>query len=313
MPEYRNGFVDESLLVIFQRGWNSTDGDWYWGLTPAAYARHQALLKRAFSRTERWLSPSDGWGTYRPFTAQVKARQIYGNGAAVPGTSSHGMYWEGRQVSAVDYSNWGWVYEQFGGSSRAEFYADCRAVGLEPGMISEDRGYPDEPWHVVDPDPWGPVPAGGEAVPLPVVEEPKVEYDMIAVTCPTLLEGWMFLLAPGYVKNAPGDQAHNYASITSGKYATLTRDEMIWEMWNHGLGEVFTSGTPEELQAFLHSLENGKFYVASWLRTNSPAPTSITAADQQAIASLVKQGLSFPTPKAIAVAVNDDAAKRLSN
>ena len=37
---WRNGYIPEGDLIIFNRGWNSTDGHWYWGLTPATYTRH---------------------------------------------------------------------------------------------------------------------------------------------------------------------------------------------------------------------------------------------------------------------------------
>lgn len=154
---WRNGYIPESDLVIFKRGNNPTDGDWFWGLTPATYARHLALVSRAFNKTGRTLTPSDGWGTYRPYDAQVIARRIYGNGAASPGTSSHGGFWEGRETLAIDYSNWAWVYN----GDRDAFYADARAVGLTPGMIATSRGYPDEPWHVIDLNPRsGPTTAG---------------------------------------------------------------------------------------------------------------------------------------------------------
>lgn len=157
---YRNGEIPESALVIFKRGHNSRDGDFYWGLPPATYLKHLALVARALKRTGRTLSPSDGWSTYRPVAAQIAARKRYGTGAAVPGTSSHGGFWEGRDTAAIDYGNWAAVYAKFRGRAREEFYADCRAVGLTPGMISKARGYPDEPWHVIDLDPWAAVPEG---------------------------------------------------------------------------------------------------------------------------------------------------------
>lgn len=155
---WRNGYIPESDLVIFKQGWNKTDGNWFWGLTPGTYARHLALVALAYEKTGRILSPSDGWGTYRPYDAQVIAHRVFGNGAAVPGTSSHGGFWEGRETLAIDYSNWSFVY----GGNRAAFYADCWAVGLTPGMIEPRRGYPDEPWHVIDMNPrsGAPAPAG---------------------------------------------------------------------------------------------------------------------------------------------------------
>lgn len=161
---WRNGYIPEGDLIIFNRGWNSIDGHWYWGLTPDTYARHLALVARAKERTGRTLEPGDGWSTVRPYDAQVIARRRYGIGAAYPGTSSHGGFWEGQETLAIDYSNWSWVY----GGDRAAFYADCRAVGLAPGMIEPRRGYPDEPWHVIDLNPrsGAPAPSVENATPI---------------------------------------------------------------------------------------------------------------------------------------------------
>lgn len=173
MPSYRNGQIPESLLVVFRRGWNRTDGDWYHALSPATYTRHLALVARAYKRTGRTLQITEGFGAYRPFHAQVIAQNLYGNGAALPGTSSHGGFWEGRQTLAMDYGNWGAVY----GWGQAAFFEDCRAVGLTPGMIMRSRGYPDEPWHVIDVDPWSAVPAfDGVVTPFtPARPEPVVK------------------------------------------------------------------------------------------------------------------------------------------
>lgn len=155
---WRNGNIPEGDLVIFERGYNDTDRNWYWGLTSGTYARVLALIALAFLHTGRRLSPGDGWSTYRPLWAQEIARRIHGIFAATPGTSSHGGFWEGRETLAIDFSNWSLVY----GGDRAAFYADCWAVGLTPGMIEPRRGYPDEPWHVIDMNPrsGAPAPAG---------------------------------------------------------------------------------------------------------------------------------------------------------
>ena len=155
MPDYSNGYIPTDLLVTFERGYNDTDGHWNHSLSAATYSRHLALVARAQARTGRTLTISDGWGAYRPYAAQVIARNVYGNGAAWPGTSSHGGFWEGQQTLAMDYSNWSWVYD----GDREAFFADCRSVGLSPGYISAARGYVDEWWHVIDLDPWSATPA----------------------------------------------------------------------------------------------------------------------------------------------------------
>lgn len=156
-PRYSNGEVPERLLITFATGWLPVEGTWKHQLPPSSYRKHLALVALAKKNTGRTLKVSEGWGAYRPRRIQVYARKIHGRWAAVPGTSSHGMFWENRQCAATDYGNWGYVYNW----DRAAFYRDVRAVGLVPGLISESRGYPDEPWHVVDLDPWAAVPAGG--------------------------------------------------------------------------------------------------------------------------------------------------------
>lgn len=173
---WRNGEIDLNELVVFKRGRNSIDGDWYHALTPATLARHEALVRRAYARTGRTLEISEGFGAYRPVAAQIRAKEIHGIFAATPRTSSHGGYWERTETLAMDYGNWAWVYENHGG--RAAFYEDQRAVGLVPGMISEARGYPDEPWHSIDPNPKSAVPAFADAQPL--VPEQEEDEDMQA-------------------------------------------------------------------------------------------------------------------------------------
>lgn len=153
MVTYSNGYIPSSLLVTFNVGRSAGEGEWKHQLSPATYAKHLALVALARKNTGRTLTLSNGWSGYRPYSAQVYARQRYGNGAAWPGTSSHGGFWEGQQTLAIDYGNWSYVYN----GSRDAFYRDCRAVGFEPGLISPQRGYPDEPWHVVDKNPWAAV------------------------------------------------------------------------------------------------------------------------------------------------------------
>lgn len=177
MP-WRNGYIPDGDLTRFgPTGYNDTDKNWYWSLTPGTLARVRALIARAKERTGRELAPGQGWTTYRPYWAQVIAREVWGNGAAWPGTSSHGGFWEGRETLAIDFSNWSWVY----GGDRAAFYADCWAVGLTPGMIEPRRGYPDEPWHVIDMNPRSGAPApAGDITPSEEDEIMGAKEDIIA-------------------------------------------------------------------------------------------------------------------------------------
>lgn len=179
MPSYSNGYIPDNLLITFREGWTAGEGNWKHQLSPATYAKHLNLVALAKHNTGRTLEITDGWGAYRPYASQVYARSLYGMGAAYPGTSSHGGFWEGKQTLAMDYGNWAWVFN----GSREDFYWAVREVGLVPGLIHPSRGngYPDEPWHVVDLDPWGAVPAtaGGKTPePKPLPEEEDEEEDM---------------------------------------------------------------------------------------------------------------------------------------
>lgn len=153
---YKNGQVPASRLVTFASGWLPNEGTWYHQLPPATYRKHLALVALAKKNTGRVLKISEGWGAYRPLHIQEYAKRIHGRWAATPGTSSHGMFWEGAQCAAIDYGNWGHVYNW----NRDAFFRDVRAVGLVPDLISPRRGYPDEPWHVVDRSPWAAVASG---------------------------------------------------------------------------------------------------------------------------------------------------------
>lgn len=170
---YENGYVPESRLVTFRTGWLPGEGAWKHQLPPATYRKHLALVALAKKNTGRDLKPTDGWSCYRPRRVQEYAKRVHGIYAATPGASSHGLLWEGRQCAAVDYGNWSHVYA----GNRAAFFRDVRAVGLTPDLISPRRGYPDEPWHVVDLDPWAAVPAGSGSAFVPEEDDMFTDDD----------------------------------------------------------------------------------------------------------------------------------------
>lgn len=166
MPRFPNGQVPRELQVVFATG---TNGDGYFEhrLPPSAYQKVQALIAFGIRHYGRVLRLTAGWSCDRPISAQIIARRIYGNGAAVVGTSSHGGCWAGPvtgwrlvDTAAMDWSNWLYVF-----GSRANFYAACRAVGLIPGAIAPPA-FPDEPWHTIDLNPWAPIPAAGPSKPI---------------------------------------------------------------------------------------------------------------------------------------------------
>lgn len=315
MPSYRNGQIPEDLLVVFARGRNATDGDWYHALSPATYARHLALVARAFKRTGRRLQITDGFGAYRPLHAQVIARNLYGNGAALPGTSSHGGFWEGRQTLAMDYGNWGTVY----GWGQEAFFEDCRAVGLTPGMIMRSRGYPDEPWHVIDLDPWGPVPAFADVTPF--TSEPLLEDDDMLM----LNIGGKHLAALG-----PGIFRHFLPIDPVEKIKNLARIQDDWQ-------QVSFSELPALLVTYgcdqhIWDVRDGKFVVVDPLNGTVKEGNAWTAAkairaavagikipdvDPTPIVDAVKAALADARvtadvdEHAIAVAVADEHARRM--
>lgn len=229
MPDYSNGNVPSNLLVTFNRGHNDRDGHWSHSFPPATYARHLELVRIARSRTGRPLALGYGWTAYRPLAAQRMLKQYYTSigkprQAADQGTSSHGGFWERKQTMAGDYGNWDAVYGGFGG--RAAFAEDCRKAGLLPNMIVPARGYPDEPWHVIDPNPWSAVPAfaGGAVLPF----HPEIGEDMSQADI-----DWMKEQITS-IKNAIGDPsigilgaantARDHAVAANGKLEKIGAD-----------------------------------------------------------------------------------------
>ena len=143
MARFRNGEVPAGLLIEIGSGRNE-DGEWK-HLLPRSTARKVArLIKLGEERRGRTLTITPGYNCYRPRPWQVLARSQACdrgrcNDAAVPGSSSHGGEYQGRDSIAIDFLNWLWVW-----GSREAFYAACREVGLTPGVFDW------EPWHVCD-------------------------------------------------------------------------------------------------------------------------------------------------------------------
>lgn len=165
IPWYKNGECPLDRLVVIKEGYNPTDGKWQHRLPRATLRRWRRLVNRAYARTGRTLVIADGWATDRPYFAQVIARRIFGNLAATPGTSSHGMVFENQQTAAIDAGNWAWVYEHHGYDA---WLSDLRAEGFD----RLPAGYPldGERHHIIDYNPWddepefGGAPASSDAV-----------------------------------------------------------------------------------------------------------------------------------------------------
>jgi hypothetical protein len=156
--------------------------------------------------------------------------------------------------------------------------------------------------------------------PVPPTPTPHQEIDMLAFTCPELLQNWNFLIAPGYLKNAPATQADHYAAEAGTTVKTWTAARVADELWNHGLGEFIPDGSPAPLKAFLLSLTGGQFRVASWLGGNRAAIVAevlaAIAAEQAALSADFRAALAGVTlqapvsPPEIATHVADEIDAR---
>lgn len=165
MAKYRNGEVPDGVLIEIGAG-RDENGEWR-HLLPRSTARKVArLIKLGEERRKRTLTITPGYNCYRPRPWQVLARSQACdrgrcNDAAVPGSSSHGGEYQGRDSIAIDFANWLWVW-----GSREAFYAACREVGLTPGVFDW------EPWHVCDfDDPFREIPDEKEEDDMPSMDE----------------------------------------------------------------------------------------------------------------------------------------------
>lgn len=278
MVAYNNGYIPESLLITFNVGFSAGEGLWKHQLSAGTYAKHLALVTLARKNTGRTLALSSGWSGYRPYSAQVYARQRYGNGAASPGTSSHGGFWERQQTLAMDYGNWSYVY----GGNRAAFYRDCRAVGFEPGLIVPARGYPDEPWHVVDKQPWAAGSAAGGS---------SGEWDEMATEAQMkqAVRDGVFEVLTG-AKLGPGgrnifDSMNFLGDVSAAGSAEKVWNHLIRSLDESGNPRVDANGKPVSFQAwgFLSS-------IAAQVQADGPEVDE--AALAQALAPLISANLS---------------------
>jgi hypothetical protein len=179
MPRYSNGRLPApgtpgSPLYVIATGWDS-NGYWEFQITAGTHAKWLAAKAFAEKHYGRTLHIRSGWNVYRPYPIQVDARIRACNqgncaGAAKAGNSSHGGSWYDprarytRDCLAIDVDP--------NGLSWAQVWQACRSAGFEVGLITGAIAGMEEPWHIIDFDPWRAVPSGGGAIPLPI---PKPE------------------------------------------------------------------------------------------------------------------------------------------
>jgi hypothetical protein len=161
-----NGRLDESTMVNLGSGWDKY-GQWFHLAPPGTAARWQELVRLAHEKYGVRLRVTPGWNIYRPLRIQYLYRADLGIWAAVPGTSSHGGEYQGRECCAIDVQNWGDL-------GWARFVALCRIVGLTVNFVK-----PQELWHVGDFNPWTvPQFAAINIKPLPIIQPEPEEDEM---------------------------------------------------------------------------------------------------------------------------------------
>lgn len=173
MPEFANGRIPESRLVALGRG-RDRDGVWKHLAPPGTAARWNFLSATARAKYGVALRVTPGWNLFRPFDVQVRYRDRLGIMAAVPGFSSHGGVFNGRDCMAIDVQNWGDLAPGNSAAAWARFVALCRVAGFRVDFVK-----PRETWHVGDFDPWR-VPAAAKfrIKPVKVLEQ---EDDMAII------------------------------------------------------------------------------------------------------------------------------------
>ncbi|REC98349.1 hypothetical protein DEU35_1449 [Microbacterium sp. AG157] len=169
MPRYANGKAALSDLVYL-------GPDFY---LPAGTAARWAELRRlGVEKYGVLLVVTPGWNGYRPLSIQYKYREELGIWAAVPGYSSHGLTYQGRDCAAVDVYNWRSLAPSNESLAWARFVALCRAVGFTVDFVS-----PREEWHIGDFDPFS-VPAFASIVINPETTakpDPLEDEDMATI------------------------------------------------------------------------------------------------------------------------------------
>lgn len=168
MARHPNGQIPRNTLV--------KRGNYHYA-TPGTWAKWDSLVADVQRNEGVTLRITEGLNVYRDYEGQVFARNnacAAGrcNDAAVPGTSSHGGVYNGRDSLAIDVANWGLL-------GQAKWYDYCRKHGFEPGFFDW------EPWHIIDWEPYRSVPSGGGSSSTPNINiylsEEEGMYDLINV------------------------------------------------------------------------------------------------------------------------------------
>lgn len=230
MPRYENGRAPLNELVRL--------GDQHY-LPIGTCARWQELQRLAWEKYRVRLVISPGWNGYRPFNIQVEYRDELGIWAALPGLSSHGLVYQGRECAAIDVFNWRDLAPGNESLAWARFVTLCRLTGFTVDFVT-----PRELWHIGDFNDIWTAPAFASVVINPATTaRPQSEEDDMAIVIKREATGQTFTVAPGnYIKIHPGptDKEQKLAlySYQQGTPRGYSEGDLSLALWDFGFPEL---------------------------------------------------------------------------
>jgi hypothetical protein len=250
MP-WSNGEIPYDVVSVVLDSGTDENGFYELRCTPAFAARWKSAKAYALAHFGKTFYARTGWNIYRPLFSQRTARTNACNegncsAAAYPGSSSHGGDWNGRVCLAVDVDPNGLSWAQIDEAMTAAGFS----AGLITAAISSIPG--GEPWHYIDFNAFGPVPADMDATPV-VPPIPEEEYMPIHLKREN--GGDTFTVVPAaYVKHHPSEYEGNLAGFittregdpklsgaaanTRGDFVSLNDADLSKALWDLGFPEL---------------------------------------------------------------------------
>jgi hypothetical protein len=253
MTRYENGLIPKGVLTTIASGY---DAYGYWEHQGSAHIIYIWRATQAYALKKWGIKPliRSGWNIYRPFAVQKAARDracAAGNcnAAAYEGYSSHGGTWYSRQYTNSQWADALAIDVNPNGLSWAQVWEAARANGFLCGAITPAIAGIDEPWHIIDLNPWGAIPGGGGDEPFPEKETQETMFILKSGATYSLADaGWVYKIA-------------NATELTEAlKIVAANRDGAVLE------------GTPEEYNLRKKILLSGE------TASSAPAPAEIADA-----------------------------------